>query len=110
MNAAIEVQAGTSPLFNAAMWYAQRGWPIFPLHGIRAGKCTCGSPTCGKSAGKHPRTKHGVHDATADPALIAQLWRQFPDANIGLATGEPSGVDVLDVDPRHYGDESLWDL
>lgn len=30
--------------------------------------------------------------------------------NIALACGEPSGVDVLDVDPRHYGNETLWEL
>jgi putative DNA primase/helicase len=37
-------------------------------------------------------------------------WRQWPDANIGVATGAPSGLLVLDVDPRHGGDEALRDL
>src|SRR5262249_15398402 len=34
-------------------------------------------------------------------------WTQWPEANIGIATGAISGLVVLDVDPRHGGDESL---
>jgi bifunctional DNA primase/polymerase-like protein/AAA domain-containing protein/primase-like protein len=93
-----------------ALWYARhRGWPVFPLHGIRDGRCTCADPKC-DSPGKHPRTEHGVKDATSDTGTIQRWWAQWPDANIGGTTGGTSGVDVLDVDPRHYGDETLREL
>ncbi len=34
----------------------------------------------------------------------------WPEANIGIATGEPSGFDVLDIDPQAGGDESITRL
>jgi hypothetical protein len=37
-------------------------------------------------------------------------WTIAPQANIGIPTGEVSGFVVLDVDPRHGGDDALWDL
>jgi Bifunctional DNA primase/polymerase, N-terminal/AAA domain/Primase C terminal 1 (PriCT-1) len=95
---------------EAALWYARSlGWLVFPLHGVRGGRCTCGLDDC-RNSGKHPRTAHGVHDATTDSNVIQRWWNQWPDANVGLATGVRSGVDALDVDPRHDGDESLRDL
>ena len=44
---------------------------VFPLHSCDGGLCTCGNPAC-SSAGKHPRTPHGLKDASTDSA---QLWR-----------------------------------
>jgi hypothetical protein len=41
----------------------------------------------------HP---HGLADATRDPARLGWWWRRWPQANIGLLTGELA--DVLDVD------------
>jgi len=97
-------------LMACARWYAQHlGWKIFPVHGIHDGKCTCKALNCG-NPGKHPRTAHGVKDATFDIGQIELWWKNWPNANIGLATGEPSGVDVLDVDNRASGDESLREL
>ncbi len=96
-------------LLKAALSYARRDWYVVPLHSIRNGHCTCGRQDCG-SPGKHPRTLNGVYDATNDPAVIAGWWRIWPDANVGIATGAASGFIVLDVDPRHGGDDSLVDL
>jgi hypothetical protein len=94
----------------SALWYAQHlGWKVFPVHGVHDGKCTCNVVNC-EHPGKHPRTAHGFKDATADIAQIERWWTDWPNANIGLATGEASGVDVLDVDHRACGDESLWEL
>jgi hypothetical protein len=45
--------------------------------------------------------------ATTDPATIETWWRQFPTANVGIATGRKSGIVVLDVDPGNGGHESL---
>ena len=51
---------------------------------------------------------HGYFDATTDDQSIHQLWAPWPDANIGIATG--NGVCVIDVDPRNGGDQTLAEL
>ncbi|MBO0726111.1 MAG: bifunctional DNA primase/polymerase [Blastocatellia bacterium] len=62
------------------------------------------------SAGKHPRTKNGIHDASTDEARIQRWWETWEDANIGVATGKEAGIFALDVDPRRGGAESLASL
>ena len=54
---------------------------------------------------KRPATKHGFKDASRDPEAITTLWRDSPGPLIGIPTGETSGFDALDIDPRHGGDE-----
>lgn len=81
-----------------ALEYAARGIPVFPLHEPTGDDmCSCGS-RCGKNAGKHPRTRHGSKDATTDENTIRRWWNKFPNANIGFATGKPSGLLVIDID------------
>lgn len=92
-----------------AMPYARRGWPVLPLHTIRDGHCTCGKANC-KSPGKHPRTQHGLKEATADQETIDRWWTRWPDANVGILTGAASCIVALDVDPRNGGDDSLATL
>jgi putative DNA primase/helicase len=82
---------------DGAVAYARRGWPIFPLHSIRDGRCTCGKD-CGRDAGKHPRVEGGFKVATTDARQIEEWWRKWPDANIGIATGAVSRIIVIDVD------------
>ncbi len=89
----------------AALDYARRGWPVIPLHTLTADGCSC-HHEC-SSVGKHPRTKHGLKDATTDKESIRSWWDEWPDANVGIVAGAESGLVVLDVDPRHGGDESL---
>ncbi|MBY0460601.1 MAG: DUF3987 domain-containing protein, partial [Gemmataceae bacterium] len=78
---------------------------MLPLHHVLNGQCSCGKPTCG-SAGKHPRTKNGLKDATTDPDTIRGWWQKWPLANIGVVTGPASGFWVLGPD----GPEGLADL
>lgn len=100
----------TLPKMHAsALTYARWGWRVFPLHTPRGSGCSCGSATCG-NAGKHPRTRHGFKEATTDDAQIAAWWSEWPDANVGIATGPESGILVLDVDPRNGGDDSFDEL
>lgn len=47
---------------------------------------------------KQPLTGRGFHDATTDVAQVERWWRRWPEANLGLPTGAPAGVDVVDVD------------
>jgi hypothetical protein len=95
--------------FDAALTYAARGWLVLPLYSIdRDGRCSCGRDDC--KPGKHPRTAHGVKDATTDSRQIKEWGKEWPDANIGIATGHESGFIVLDVDPRNGGKDSLAEL
>ena len=90
-----------------ALLYAGLGWRVFPLHSMRDSACSCGNDSC-SSPGKHPRTKRGCKDASADERQIRTWWKRWPDANVAVATGQGSDLVVIDVDPRHGGDDS-WE-
>lgn len=102
----MKMEGELSELGRAAIWYTQQGFPVFPLHSVQEGRCSCGNRQC-SSPGKHPRTKRGLNDATTDETAIRAWWSQLPNANIGLPTGEPSGFFAVDIDPRNGGDESI---
>ena len=63
----------------AALRYAGLGWPVLPLHSIRGGSCTCSRGAKCDSPGKHPRTEHGVIDASnrrgCDSRLVGTMAR-----------------------------------
>jgi putative DNA primase/helicase len=85
-------------LGQAAVRYAAAGWPVFPLHDASDGVCSCAAgPNCRKP-GKHPRTTNGFNDATVDPTRTGIWWARWPHANIGVATGQASGLVVVDLD------------
>jgi len=110
MPARLTGTGGSAPgsMLGAALEIAAHGWPVLPVHCPRNGGCSCGDSGC-KRIGKHPRTLHGVKDASIDPKQIRSWWTSWPDANIGIATGPPSGLLVLDVDGA-VGRKSLTDL
>jgi hypothetical protein len=83
-------------LLAAALRYAAAGLSVLPLHTPTESGCTCTAGTGCTSVGKHPRLRHGLHDASTDPALVRRWWACWPHANVGLATG--AGLDVCDVD------------
>lgn len=66
-----------------AIEYARRGWPVFPC------------------AGKKPLTPKGFKDAVTSEKQISAWWSKYPDANIGVATGEISGITVIDIDIKN---------
>lgn len=74
---------------DAALAYAWRRWPVFPVD-WRPGRR------------KAPLTRHGFKDATTDEAAICGWWRRWPDALIGCPTGR--FFVVLDVDRRGGAD------
>ncbi len=71
--------AMTTPALGlAARRYAvDLGWAVLPIHSIRGDACSCERADCG-SAGKHPRTKRGLKDATRDVEQIARWWSTGP--------------------------------
>lgn len=92
-----------------AMELAGMEWLVMPLHTWTVDRCDCRKQDC-TSPAKHPRTQHGLDDATTDLAQIAKWWQFWPAANIGVATGPDSGIVVVDIDPRHGGTESWVNL
>jgi len=93
-----------SALLVTALKYATHlRWPVVPLHNWTGEACSCGASDCSSPA-KHPRTRHGLKDASTDVHTIKTWWARWPDANIGLPTG--STFDVLDVDGEE-GDRAL---
>lgn len=94
-------------MLKAALEYAMEGWAVIPLHTPTPyGKCSCKNPNC-KNQGKHPRIRNWQNNGSTSPDQIRKWWKQWPDANIGLVTGEQNQIFVLDVDPGHGGDVSL---
>ncbi len=96
-------------LGEIAQDYARRGWAVLPLHTVVNGKCSCNKSGCG-SPGKHPLLSNGVTGATTDLETIAAWWGKTPWANIGIATGQRSGIAVVDVDVRNGGMDHLAEL
>lgn len=92
-------------LLDAALSYAARGWPVFPLHSIRDGHCSCRDGAACSRPAKHPRTPDGRTGASCDPVIIGRWWTCWPDANIGIATGMESGLLVVDLDDPDAVDE-----
>jgi hypothetical protein len=93
-------------MLAAALKYAARGWPVFPVHTTRDGRCTCAHDDC-KQVAKHPRTPRGFKDATTDAATIRAWWSAHPNANIGIPTGAVSGLVALDVDRKGGGEHAI---
>lgn len=54
-------------------------------------------------ANKAPACLHGYRDATSDPDAVARLFADHPAPLVGIATGAPSGVAAVDIDPPGFG-------
>lgn len=98
-----------------AVRYVQAGLAVLPLHRPvfheRTYRCSCGRQNC-PSPAKHPFGRlapNGLRDASSDQKTV-ESWFQQSQLNLGIATGAVSGIVVLDIDPRHDGDETLAGL
>lgn len=99
-----------------ALAYAKlHGWSVLPIHRPVFGvdnfvRCSCRDFIhCKDELGKHPRSAHGVKDASRDEEWIRTAWKDEL-ANIGVACGTISGFWALDVDPENGGADSLAEL
>ncbi len=103
-----EAEERSRPFREAAKVYACRGWRIFQVRSLdfktitnavtgttRIVSCSCGN-TCG-SPGKHPQYRGWQERASSDLEL-ASRWSST--RNIGIRTGEVSGIFVVDLDGR----------
>lgn len=88
--------------------FSARGWKMFPVFKISDGACVCRNGADCDSPGKHPMVHNGVTAATNDPMQVVWWFLNFPECNWAVATGEPSGIWVLDLDTHaHDGVASL---
>jgi hypothetical protein len=71
---------------------AERGRAVFPMN----------------FSTKRPACPHGIKDATRDLEIIRK-WFIRPGLVPAVATGEPSGVVVLDID-RQHGGSGWWSM
>ncbi len=84
-----------SEVHQAAIDYLKRGWSVIPVR---------------------PRSKTPLlrwqefQHRLATEAELAEWFATWPQANIAIVTGSISGLAVLDIDPRHGGEESLQRL
>jgi hypothetical protein len=79
---------------DAALRYAAQLGPVFPCQWQGEGR-------------KRPLTERGLKDATSDIAIITAWWTQWPEALIGVPTGEAIGYVVLDIDRKEGGPDGL---
>lgn len=83
-----------TPLAAAKACHAL-GWSVIPI----------------EPGGKRPlvRWERFQHKPSTDLEILSWFSR-WPGANLGIVTGAVSSLVVLDVDPRHNGNQSLEDL
>ena len=79
-------------MIDAALSLSSTGIPIFPV-----------------KADKSPYIYSWQDKATTDPLIVQKWWRQWPEANVAMPTGDKSGFVAVDVDVKNGVDgyESL---
>lgn len=96
-----------------ALRYAEHGFKVFPCHSVHPdGACTCGDSAC-TNIGKHPRTQHGLKDASCDKVQIERWFgSEAPLSNVAVVTGRDSGITVADIDcgPGKVGVQTWLEL
>jgi hypothetical protein len=86
-----ETAVNRSLMERMARWYAAHGLRTLPLRPFT----------------KLPLLPQWPERATTVAATISEWWSRWPTAGIGIATGAASGVIVVDIDPRHGGDDTF---
>lgn len=90
-----EGEESLSELGKAALSYVRSGFAVFPL----------------RPGGKEPRTKNGLNDWTDDEESVVEVWSAFPDSNVGIVCGSPSGgLLAIDVDCHEDGEDGYASL
>jgi Bifunctional DNA primase/polymerase, N-terminal/Protein of unknown function (DUF3987)/Primase C terminal 2 (PriCT-2) len=78
-------------MLQAALIYADFGWPVFPCWPIN----------------KRPATFNGFKDATTDPERIRRCWQRYPNLMIGVPMGSWSGVFAVDLDRKQGHEDGI---
>lgn len=117
----------SAALLTGATEYAQHCWKVFPLWGkvpvipraharfLVVATCACREGLvempnplrdCKGGCGQHG---YGLYDATDDVAIVNKSWSgPYQGCNIGARI--PESMLMIDIDPRHGGEQSWADL
>lgn len=77
---------------QAALDYLSRGWSVIPV----------------RERAKRPAVAWKTYQTRlVSEATLRDWFHRSPDYNVAIVTGALSGLVVVDVDPRHGGDNSL---
>ncbi len=82
---------------EAALAYREHGFRPIPIYAPSARGCTCRLGAACQAAGKHPIVR-GWQRTHANERTIQARWTAWPAANVGLVTGGPARLVVLDID------------
>lgn len=81
-----------SPARQAALDFLTRRWSVLPV----------------VPREKRPLVKwEALQHAPPTAEQVTHWFERWPEANVGIVTGEISNLVVLDIDPKHGGDDSL---
>lgn len=95
---------------QAALLYATvYGLKVFPVHDVSVGICSCPKGSSCKEGGKHPRISAWQSNASKSKSQIERWWKSWPEANIGVPTGQTNGLFVIDIDDAE-GQSKLEEL
>lgn len=95
--------------FKHARRYAEAGYPVMMVYGLKNGECTCGDAECPKKMrGKHPIHNAWQKRATTDLEQLREWCERYPDAHLGILP--PEGHCIIDIDPRNGGTDTLKGL
>lgn len=81
----------SSSILRTALSLASRGIPVFPC-----------------KPDKSPYTTNGFYGASIEPGVIEDWLKRWPDALLGVPTGKPSGLAVLDLDITKHKEAREW--
>jgi Bifunctional DNA primase/polymerase, N-terminal len=117
----------SAALLTGATEYTKHRWKVFPLRGkapaipraharvLVVATCACREGLvempnpqrdCKGGCGRHG---HGLYDATDDVLTVTDWWSgPYQGCNIGARI--PESMLMIDIDPRHGGDQSWADL
>lgn len=119
-------QSITTSTYDAALDVVSHGWVVIPVHAVdekQAGRCTCRRAKC-PHPGKHPWEKSWQESRYISYQDCYAIWvdkyigsHHLPtllghdvDINVGILTGSPSRIAIIDIDPRNGGNETLAEL
>jgi hypothetical protein len=80
---------------RAALEYLKRHWSVIPM----------------RARDKRPAIRwQEFQQRRASEKEIQEWFKRWPEGNVGIVTGSISGLVVLDIDPKHGGEDSLNQL